>query len=297
MPSNKSMNRALGFSKAGIEYQNFGIKYESDGIIKINRGFIQTWYYASSDFNTLLKRSDIGYYITTPEIFGVMNYSEYYGFYYHQTFKGVNVYFNFLKGNRLIYIKTTGSNTKNRFLADLEFYYSGKNFITNTYNGDDFSAYGFGIDITKEGKYKDFYFRGGVYNIFGFIDWKSVNYMYYHFDSNTTYVGEDGYLHQKPFGVGYYKKDINFYQKLPLFFKYNFEYKSRFGLEGIYSLNNRFNLPYFRYFIHRFFVKIGIVLENKNIFFGFGKRNWSVEFSRDLDLHTNFIKLGLKYSF
>ena len=300
MPSDKNINRVLDFSKTGIEYKNFGIKLESDGIIKINRGFIETWYWAREDFNTLLKRSDIGYYITTPKIYGILNYAEYYAAYFKTNSQNIRIVFNFLKGKRLDYIKVNGTNNKNRFLADLVYVYTGRNFITNTCNGGDFSGYGMGIDMSSEYRYKNFFAFLGVYNILGFIDWRGVNYMYYHFDSNTTYVGEDGYLHQKPFGVGYYKRSYSFFQKLPIFFKYNLVYnlkKTNMGSSGIFSSGNFFNMPFLEYKIKSFFIKTGYILESKMMVFGVKRKNWMIEFSKNLKLHSKALKFLLNVNF
>ena len=303
IPSKKTINRALSFSRIGIEYKStftYGIKFENDGVVKINRGFIESWYYASNDFNTLLKRSDIGYYITTPEIYGILNYAEYYAFYLKKEFFGTSFYLNFLKGKRLDYIKVIGNNTKNRFIADLEYVYTGKNFITDNFNGGDFSGYGLGIDIQKRFVYKNYFLFLGVYNILGFIRWRGVNYMYYHFDSDTKYIGDDGYIHYKPFGKGFYKTDYNFFQRLPLFFKYNLHFSKNnfiFGSEGIYTQGNYFNVPYLKFKLKKLWLKAGYVLENKNFVYGISGKSFAIEVSNNLKFHSKFIKLLIDFNF
>jgi len=303
VPTKKEWNKAFSFSKIGVEVGDdifYGIKYEADGVVKINRGFFETWYYAQEDFNVLLKKNDINYFINSTDIKGYMNYAQYYAFYIKKRFKDLFISLNFLKGDKLYFINLDGKNTQERFIADLDYIYTHKNFITHQYNNPSFNSYGMSVDIESSFKVKDMFFKIGGYNIFGFLKWKNVNYMHYHFDSNTKYIGEDGFIHYKPFGEGYYKTGYDYFQKLPLFFKYLFEYKKRYysvGSEGIYSKNIYCNVPYMRIKIKKFCVKLGYVIENSNLLFGFNFKNFSFEISKKFNFHTNFARLLINFEF
>jgi len=297
IPSNEPMNRAIDYSSISIyttsKNYSFGYKYNSQGIVKINKGFIETWYYAASDFNTLTKTYDIGYYITEPKIYGILNYYQDDSIFYTKKYKYFNITFNLLRGKQLQYMKVNGTNRENRFLATLKYFYTDKNLVTHSYEDDNYySGLGSSFDIEffdKDNKLKPFI---GIYNILGFIKWRSITYLEYHFDSKTKYIGDDGYYHYKPFGVGKYKKDVNFYQKLPLFIKYSFEYKN-IGDNGLFSNGARFDELFFKY--HKY--KIGFIPQTKNIVLGVFQKNWRIDISNNLSTHSKFLKLYFDVKF
>jgi len=303
LPSNEPLNRGIALSKSelyvsdsGIE---FGFGYDISGLSKINRGFIQTWYYAQSDFDTLLKESDIGSKITDTKIYGKLNYAQYSRFFIRKVFAISNSEFkisaNVLRGKQLQYMDVNGTNTPDRFVADLRYYYTDRNLVSHNYEDDkDYYGDGFGLDLEYRFSYKKFAFFAGVYNLFGFIDWKSITYMEYHFDSQTKYVGDDGYYHYRPFGVGKYVVDTTFHQKLPVFVKYAFEYKKellKFGDNGLFSQGARFDELYVGYRG----LKIGYVPQSKNMIYGIYTDSFSAEISNSLKKeHTRMIKISFE---
>ena len=301
IPSTKSINRAINYSYAEVAYNvdnnvSFGYKYNSFANIKINKGFIETWYYADSDFNTLLKRSDIYVNITEPNIYGLLNYCVTDGVFIRKNFKNLKITLNLYRGKNLEYLKVNGNNTNERFVADLKYYYSSRNFVTHKYEDDDYyEGYGGGVDIEYENKFKNIKYKVGLYNILGFLKWKSVTYLEYHFDSDTKYIGDDGYYHYKPFGVGKYYTNVSFYQRLPKFLKYSVSYKKNIeiGDNGLYSTGARYDELYAIY-KH---IKLGYVPQTKNAIFGLIFRNFRMEASSDIKKHSKLIKLNLEIKF
>jgi hypothetical protein len=302
LPSKEPLNRALDFSFMKIEIEDkntaLGYSYNSNAIIKINKGFIETWYYASNDFNVLLKKSDIGYYITEPKIYGVLNYSQFEKIYIKKNFINFNIYFNFLRGKQLQFMKINGKNTQNRFIADLSYYYTDKNIVTHLYEDDDYyGGEGFSFDIEGVVKKNNYVFNLGIYNLFGFINWRSITFMEYHFDSNTKYVGEDGYYHYKPFGIGRYKTDVNFFYRLPVFIKYSLERNLKkdyfLGVNGLFTEGVNFNEMYIGY---KYFL-VGYIPQTKYYIFGIKTRHFGLKISNDIKFHSKTIVCSLKINF
>jgi len=302
LPSKKEMNHLIDHSYFQASYsQNgyvFGMDYFSDGIVKLNRGFIETWYYGENNFFTILKKSDLGYYVTDPSLYALMNYSEYVSVFAGKRFEFKNssfqVRFHILKGVKLHYIKLTGSNTNDRFLADLEYYYTDENILTGDYNNQSSDSIGTKIDISYRYKKGRWEFFAGADNILGFIKWKNIAYMYYNFDSNTKYIGDDGYYHYRPFGVGKYTYGVTYTQKLPYFINYAFSYSFskhfKIGDEGIYSYGGYYNLFYglYRHF------KFGYIPENGNIVLGTVWNGFKLELSNNIKEHSTLIKALLE---
>ena len=294
LPSNEPMNRAIDYSSISI-YKNFdnyafGYKYKSEGVLKINKGFIQTWYYADSDFNTLTKKNDVGYYISEPTIYGLLNYYQNDSLFLSKFINNFKFTVNLIRAKQLQYMKVTGSNTENRFLADLSYYYTDKNLVTKNVEDDNYyGGFGSSFDIEYKKTTPKYNIYGGIYNILGFINWRSVTYLEYHFDSKTRYVGEDGYYHYKPFGVGQYKRDVFFHQKLPIFMKYGFSYKSNIeiGDKGLFSSGARFD-EFFCKYKH---IILGYIPQTKNVVYGFDVKHFKIEVSNNIKNHSKTAKL------
>ena len=296
LPSNEPTNRAINFSKVAIykNYQKFsiGYRYRSEGILEINKGFIETWYYASNDFNTLTKKSDIGYFISEPDIYGILNYYQMDSIFYKRFLKNNNsilsLTFNILRGKQLQYMEVKGNNEKDRFITDIDYYYTDKNLLLKNMEDDkSYGGYGASLDLEIKGDSKNnFSFSIGIYNILGFIDWKSITRLVYSFDSDTKYVGDDGYYHYKPFGVGQYFVNTDFHQKLPLFSKYSIKYLN-IGVNGLYANNTNYNEIYFKYR----FLKFGYVPETKNIIYGIDTKCLKIEISDNIKEHSKYLKL------
>ena len=293
LPSDKSTNRAINFSNMAIykNYQKFsiGYRYRSEGILEINKGFIETWYYASNDFNTLLKKKDIGYYINEPEVYGILEYYQLENLFFKKNLKNFIISINLFRPRQLQYMKVNGINSKNRFIADIDYYYTDKNILTKTMDNDNYYG-GYGGSIDLEFINKNFLI--GIYNIGGFIDWKSITHLKYHFDSDTKYIGEDGYYHYRPFGVGQYYINSNFHQLLPIFIKYHYQFQN-IGLNGMYANNTNYNTIYLKYG----YIKIGYIPQNKNIVYGFNSSHFSIELSQNIKYHSTYAKLYLDIAF
>ena len=300
IPSNEPINRTIDYSNIMFAINkkdySYGIGYFDEGVVKVNKGFIQTWYYASEDFNTLLKKSDVGYYVTEPNIYGIMNYFQSQALFFQDNFKYFNVRFSLLRGKVLQYMKVNGVNTQNHFIADLDYYYSDKNILMKNYvKSNNYKGLGYSLDITTSKKLNSYEVFLGFYNILGAIEWKDIILMRYHFDSNTKYIGDDGYYHYRPFGYG---KFINtdFYQKLPFYLKYKIKKKfKKFFIEdeGLYSSGARFDTL----FIGKKICKIGYTPQAKNIVFGAEGRNFNIELSNNIKYHSKFIRLNFKYRY
>jgi len=300
IPSDRPLNRAFVFGDSSLSFENedvfFGISYAIVGNVKINKGFIETWYYAENDFNTLLKKSDVGYYITDPEIYGKMNYAKFQSFFIGKNFNDFQIKLSFLKGKVLQYMDVKGSNLKNRFLMDLKYYYNDKNILMDIYpKSYETKSNGISINIEYKKDFGNYNFFIGAYNLFGFIRWYDVMLMQYHFDSNTKYIGDDGYYHYRPFGSGEFIK-TNFFQKLPFFLKYNIAKSKKnifYGINGTYSNNEVFNEMFVGY--DKF--KIGYVIESKNFIIGYINKNFEIDISDTLKVSSRLIKIKFKINF
>lgn len=300
IPSNESLNRAFDYSNIKFSFDKedytFGIGYLSEGVVEVNKGFIQTWYYASSDFNTLLKKSDIGYYITEPKIYGIENYSQFQSVFVGKKFKYFKINFSLLRGKVLQYMKVNGFNRKKHFITDLDYYYSDKNILMDNYlKSKNYKGIGYSFDIKFFRKFHSYEIGAGFFNIFGAIKWRNIILMKYHFDSNTKYIGNDGYYHYRPFGVGKFIK-TSFYQKLPFYVKYHIKKYLKnfsFGDEGIYSVGARYD----ELFIRKNLFKIGYVPQSKSMVFGLYFKNLNVELSNNIKYHTKFLKLFFKINY
>ena len=300
IPSKKKMNRLFDYSNIEISFRNkdftYGIGYFDESVIKLNDGFIQTWYYASQDFNTLLKKSDVGYYITNPDIYGIMNYSQSQSVFVEKNFNYLNVRFSVLRAKEIQYMKVNGKNTQKRFIMDLDYYYAGKNILMERYiKSDNYKGLGYSLDITASKKFNSYEIFLGFFNVIGAIQWKDIILMRYHFDSQTKYIGSDGYYHYRPFGQGKFIK-TDFYQKLPFYFKYKIKKSfKKFFLEdeGMYSSGARFDTL----FIGKKIFKIGYTPQAKNVVFGINTKHFDIELSNNIKYHSKFIKLNFEFTY
>ena len=147
------------------------------------------------------------------------------------------------------------------------------------------------MDIVLDYKKNDTNLFIGIFNILSFIKWKNIILMKYHFDSNTKYVGNDGYYHYKAFGIGKFIK-TDFFQRLPLLMKFNLR-KKFFGISSEYCDGNKFYEPYFYY--KKF--KIGFVPTTKNIVFGYNSNYFNFEVSNSLKYSSKFVTLNISFNY
>ncbi len=300
IPSNKSINKAFDYSNFNLSFNkkkySLGIEYSSEGLVKINKGFIQTLYYTGNDFNTLLKKSDAGYYITEPKIYGLLNYSQFRSVFYKKNYKGFSLKFSIMQGKVLQYMKVNGTNYKKRFIADLNYYYSNKNILMKNYlKSNSYQGLGYCINAFYKKVFSTFEYSLGFYNILGAVRWKNVVLMKYHFDSNTRYKDKNGYYHYKAFGVGRFVK-TDFYQKLPFYISYKFKKLFRkFFIEdeGMYSNGSRYD----SLFLGKNYFKVGYVPQAKNIILGIESKHINVELSNNIRYHSKFFKFFIKIKY
>jgi len=122
--------------------------------------------------------------------------------------------------------------------------------------------------------------------------------MHYSFNSNTVYIGDDGYKHNRAFGEGYYIYNQKYTQKISPFIKTKLNYKlsqnTYIGdLVDIYE--NFYTNELFitqKYSIFNF--KLAYILENKTALFGFGTKNYYLEVSNKFSTSNTVLKLNYK---
>jgi len=311
LPNHKEQNSIYGDISLQ-SYYNFkeykiGALKEYSIDISMNSGFIQTWYYANRDFNTLLHKSNIGQSVSSTNIEGYLNYYEVEGFYLQKIWHPKQNHFfstklKLLQGKEYQSLDIKGTNTNSRFRTSFDYYYSDKNYISkNNDHTTNYSAKGYGVDLEYIYKSENFYGYLGLYNIFGSLYWDGVSLMHYDLDSKTIYKGDDGYNHQKAFGVGYYKYDINYKQKLNRHTKVELSYNlsENFILNNstnIYT-NSIYNNTAILYKRDNSFYKIGYIQELNKFNLGIYLKYLSVELYNSFDLQKNLLFLNFHCNF
>jgi hypothetical protein len=161
---------------------------------------------------------------------------------------------------------------------------------------------GYGMDIEYIYRKNKLYFYGGIFNIGSFIKWKNITYMHYDFNSQMIYMGEDGYNHYRPFASGYYKYNIDFKQKIPMYYKTTIDYKLddiyNIGLNTDFYSNNSYNELYFTTLLLSSKIKVGYIYENRNIICGINYYNFQFELSNKFGSnHQTVFKGAYKIAF
>ncbi|MEA2050160.1 MAG: hypothetical protein U9O56_05465 [Campylobacterota bacterium] len=311
MPKHNKTNNAYGDIYFEGSYHlddiKIGVFHEKSINLNANDGFIQTWFYATKDFNTLLNKDDIGDYITNTTIDGDASYYIANGIYIQKIFNPTKKHYfssklKLLKGSELQSLAVTGENAE-QFEMSFDYYYSDKNHISKNKRFDN-SENGIGYAIDLEYIYNDekLYFHAGFYNIHSFLYWKDIEFMHYDFNGQTIYIGDDGYKHSRPFGSGYYRYDIDYKQKLPLYYRSTLNYK----INNIISIGDSmegyndivFNQLYIKTKInknHSF--KTGYIYETKNIIFGVDFKYISLECMYNFAMNEKVLVGGYKIKF
>ena len=311
MPQHKKNNTAFGTLYFDM-YYNFnsfklGVFEERTSSIEANSGFIQTWYKSSKDFNIFLHKNDIGQEIDYTDISGDVNYYDTRGVYLQKVFSlnqynFLSVKLKFYYANDIQNITLDGYNTKDRFQASFDYYYSDKNYISNNDDHDkNYNGYGYGFDVEYIYNKDKLYIYAGLLNIGGHINWKGISKMHYDFDSETIYLGEDGYNHKRPFGVGKYSYNINYNQELPLFYRGSFDYKVTNNISIGNNLNGYnsvvFNEVYLNTKIYHGRYKVGYIYEIKSFIFGAYFKYFKVEISNNFGLSNKVMQAKLHLYF
>ncbi len=304
MPPHNKQNNAFGERYFDIYYSftdfKIGILKEEKLQITINDGFIQTWYYAEKDFITLLAKSDIGTDLDTIDIDASLNYYEAYGLFLQKIIPFEENHFLSLKAKfytatEMQHLDVSGYNSSARFELSFDYYYAQKNYISKNQDNDrDYNGLGFGVDL--EYIYNDdaLYIYGAILNIGSFIEWKNIILMHYDFDSQTKYMGDDGYYHLKAFGSGFYKFDVDYRQKIPTQYKATLDY----SINDNFSIGSNsngykdliFNELYVTHEICGDRYKVGYILETDNASFGAYFKYISLEISNNFGMSARSIQ-------
>ncbi len=282
LPKHNEENSAFGtlYNSLDHTYENFtvGIYQEKNINVNFNDGFINTWFLANQNFAKLLTKTTIGAELNKEIIKAKGEYYYVQGIYFQKIVvpssnQWLSLKTNLIYGKELQSLNVNGSNSNQRFLLSFDYFYNYKNVISkNKDNLDTDNGLGYGFDVEYIYEKNNLYLYGGLFNLGGKIYWKDITKMHYDFDSKQIYIGDDGYNHLKPFGVGYYEFHTNYTQKLPLYYKATIDYK----LNDTFSLGNNlngysnivFNEPYTSVKIGNTIYKLGYVLGNDDATFG-----------------------------
>ncbi len=290
---------------------NIGFFKQKIGEIYVNDGLVQTWYNSANDFSFLLSTSTINQNLGTTPIVGRGNAADIYGFYFQKIIALSSKHYFSAKlkvnvANNLHNIKINGQTSSEKFLGSIDYYYSDKNIIMNGIKKSK-NTYGIGYGLDLEYIYDNdsIYLYLGVFNIESYIYWNNVTFMHYDFDSQTIYKGNDGYNHYKPFGVGYYKYNVDFKQKLPTYYKTALNYKLEDNLALGYNLSVYDELIYNEFYtnfklddvMYKIGYKFESELESKDVILGIYCKNFIVESSTHLSRSSSLFLLNLKVSF
>ena len=294
LPIYKESNQFYGNSDFKIYYTfskfNFGLLHRETLNGYMNDGFIKTWYQIENNFSGLLSNNSIGAGIGNVEIDGLVNYFKSSGLYVQKVIRKSNHYFsgklNFLYGKELQDLKVVGKNTTDRFLLSFDYYYSESNRITKFEKENQFKGYGASIDLEYIYKNDDLYLYIGALDLGGFIQWDGITFMHYDFDSKVIYKGLDGYNHYKPFGTGFYKYDRKYVQKILPTYKTSIDYKVNnifnIGLNTSLFDDSFYNETYITSKTDNFALKVGYLVENKNLVIGCKYKDFMIELSNKL---------------
>jgi hypothetical protein len=304
----KKNNHAFAYSKKELSYNSknysFGFTHKKEMDIFINDGFVETWFYANYDFSYLLNSNTIGNNITPKDIKGDGVYYDLQGLFYTQKnyYKSFqyNIRYNFYYGNEYHNIKTRGSNYNN-FLLALDYYYTKENKITQNNPDNDFSIYGYGLDLEFIYKKNKHTINSTLYNLISKLYLYNISYMHYDFNSVQIYLGEDGYNHFRPFGQGYYKDNITIKQNLIPFMitSYNYQYTKRFGVgfNGFVKKDLSSIEPKVNYKFKNFLLDLGYHYKSKITTFGAQYKGFALKLSNNFDTNTYFIQASCTISF
>jgi len=295
MPTHVQDNYAYG-SIYFDAYYNFetwkiGIFADQSASIYLNDGFIQTLYQSNNDFNTFLHNSTINTQLSKTDIDGFTNYYDIKGLYLQKLlslspYHTISAKVKFFVSDDIQNVDINGYNTQERFVANLEYYYRKENYISHRTSDETTSkGYGYSIDLEYIYNKERLYIYAGLLNIGGIIYWDNISKMTYFFDSQTVYVGADGYNHRKPFGVGKYEDNVKYKQYLPMFYKGTIDY----ALYSFLSIGNNlsgykdvvFNEPYVTLKVYNSRYKVGYMYEANTAIFAAYFQHFKVEISNN----------------
>lgn len=302
-------NSAFGVADISITRKmnnfTFGFFRQKTSKIYLNNALIEVLHNSQNDFANILLDKNLYKEIGNAPLRGKVNDFDSFGFMLEKTFHPFSHHYFNTKvklhyATDFNYIKVHGSSTSSDFHGTLDYYYRDENKISHAKNHSS-NSYGYGYSVDLEYIYarEKFYFYFGVYNVASYIFWKNVSLMHYYFDSNTIYVGNDGYKHYKPFGVGHYSYNIDFTQQIPTYANgsLNYEITKKIALGDNISIYERmhYNEIYTNIKIASLRYKLGYVAENYNLVFAVYHNNFKIEISRGFDTSNRILQFKCEF--
>lgn len=307
LPQFKQNNIAYGTLYGDVHYNieswKIGAFYENGMFLSFNKGFGETWYKTNKDFNTLLHFQNINTQLESTQISGKGLYYKIGGLFVYKYFKPVDNHYIGMKlkvfgSDEVQDIKLSGLNTQQRFIGAFDYWYKQKNYISKRdVTADAPNGYGYSVDLEYIYSNEFLYLYGGVMNVTGKIYYDSATKMHYDFDSQTTYRGQDGYNHRRPFGKGYYK-DQHYSINMPIYYRgvLDIAPKSSFSIgdnmEGYKDAV--FNELYLTVQPLSFIrLKTGYIYEAKTAVFGVYLKHFSMEISNNFSFSQQVLQANV----
>jgi len=242
-------------------------------------GFIQTWYSSQKNFSSLLLNKNVNLKIANLSLDSDADYHSSYGLFIQKVLdlsdsNHLSIKLKLYIADKMHHIDVNGETNSTQFKGSFDYYYTKENLVSkgSTQSRTSYGL-GYGIDLEYIFEKNQWYFYLGGFNLASQINYKNVTKMHYDFNSDTIYVGDDGYNHYRSFGVGYYKYNLSFKQKLQAYYKssINYEFTDNFALGNNldYYKNMQFNELYTNFKIDDARYKLGYVLESKTLMYGF----------------------------
>ena len=306
----KESNNAIGNYDLDLNYHydkyyTVGINKQKNITIFMNDGFIKTWNFVNQNFDKLLNSQQIADSIGNIDIKGHYSLVDSYKIYIEKNIYHKNHIFkiklNTIKAKDFQSLQIVGQNKNKHFLLDIDYFYSSKNIITkDKAHKNNYSGSGYSIDLNYKYNYKKFTANISLKDLFGAIYWNNITHMKYVFDSNTRYLGDDGYYHLRGFGQGKYYYNTIYKQKLQIKYDIFLNYK----LNNSFLLNNNiigiedtyFNHSFITYSKNNFNFSLGKILTTNTKTYGFRYKLFNATYS-NTSTNTKSILLSLKIKF
>ena len=307
----KKDNSAFGVASTSLsmklDYFTLGLFGQKISDIYMNNGLVETLYESDKSFANILQNSSIYENLDDGPIKGKANDFDSVGIFLEKKIHFAKYYYVMAKlklhyAKNLNYININGEATNKNFVATIDYYYSGTNYISNAKNvSNEAWGYGYSLDLSYIYHRDKIYFFVGAYNLESFIYWKNVAFMHYDLDSKTIYKGSDGYNHYKPFGVGYYQYNVTYKQRISSYFKtsVNYDFMSHLAFGDNISIYDRmsYNEIYTNLKIASSRYKLGYIVENSNLIFGFYYRKFLFEISRGFERSNKILQFKCEISY
>jgi len=310
---NKRRKNNYAFGLVNFEamrkYNDFviGVFLQKNADAYMNDILIETLYESDKNFFAILSNKNLYKNLDAGPILGRVNSFESSGLFFQKQFLLKDNHHFLLKlklhlAKELDDVSVKGTSTEDSFKGKLDYYYSNSNKISNAKNlSDTPQGYGYSLDMAYIYKKDKIYAYFGVYNILSYIFWKNISYMHYDFDSQTIYVGEDGYNHYKPFGVGYYKYNLNYTQQIPTYAKgsLNYEFMNNLAFGDTVSIYEgmHYNEVYTTLKLLSVRYRLTYIPENYNLVFGVYHKHFLFEISRGFEKSNRMLQFRCAFTY